>query len=286
MDKFLHPPIHDVMGAMPAAALIGAGVLFAVGLVVWLMGQKLARPVCVLTGLILGGVGGLAGGHALGEQAYYVLPMVVGCAVAGALLAALLFRLWVALAGAVLLSLIVPAGSLMWHGTPLPGQGKSVVNATQPTGSVANRQSQAARPKQAGAKGESASTQPTAQATFEKTYRAVVGFYGEEVSGIQQWWDNGLDGGGRRLVYLGAAAGALIGLVFGLVAPYVAASLESALAGAILLFFPGSTLLEHFSPGKGALIPSSPRSVIFALCLITVIGFLFQWTLFRRSADK
>lgn len=283
MDRFLHMPIHDVIGAMPTAALIGAAVLFVVGLIVWLMGRKLARPVCVITGLVLGGLGGLAAGHAWGEQAYYVLPLVVGCAVVGALLAALLFRLWVAMAGAVLLSLIVPAGSLVWHGTPPPGLAKTVVNATQP-GSAAGKTPAAAAPsKQAG---KPAKTQPSTQAVLKKTYDAVMAFYSQEVQAIQKWWNDGLDAGGRRLVYIGAAVGALVGLVFGLIAPYVAASLESALAGAILIFFPGSTLLDHFSPGKGAIIPSSPRAVIFALCLITAIGFLFQWTLFRRSADK
>ena len=98
--------------------LLGTGLV--VGLVLWLFGGRLASKGVMLTGFVLGGLGAMGAAALWTREGPWLLGLGIGGAVAGVLLAWLLFRIWVALSAAVLLALVVPAATLVWDGAGPP----------------------------------------------------------------------------------------------------------------------------------------------------------------------
>src|SRR5690606_12996214 len=75
----------------------------------------------------------------------------------------------------------------------------------------------------------------------------VVGtVYDRQATAIRAWWGE-LASPARWVLGVAALAGAGIGLVVGLAVPNVAASLQTALVGSILLFFPLRELAEVYA---------------------------------------
>ena len=104
-------------GPSPEALAIVWGVIGVVGLVLWLLGRKIARPACSVGGLVTAAAAALGLLHALGAESW-VLPVVAVAAVIGGLLAWFLFRLWMGLSCALILAAVAPAALLVWQGTP------------------------------------------------------------------------------------------------------------------------------------------------------------------------
>jgi hypothetical protein len=105
---------------------------------------------------------------------------------------------------------------------------------------------------------------------------------GEQVAA----WHEQLSGTARTGVYAAAAVGAIVGLIFGLLAPYIAASFQSALVGSMLMLFAGYGLVAQLAPSLAEHLPQTPRSILLALGLITVVGCSIQWCAFGKRADK
>lgn len=329
--------LADVSSLVVSILLV---VLALLGLGMWLLGRRLARPACTVSGLVLGGLGGLALGEMLAEQGAFTIPLVIGAAIAGALLAALLFRIWMAISGAALLALVVPAAMVIWQNTPLPApeeteateQAQETEHETTPglapggeplvidenldsadseallhwlerlTGidlegvastdvdpdadPDATDHADAADPD-----AEDADSSPGTlageqiEAVIGEGSAAVRAWYAELRERLRAWWSE-LSPAARRGLFVGAGIGALLGLTLGLALPYTAAALQSALAGSILVFLPLRELLARHAPEWTGLLPQSPRATLLWLGLITVLGVLLQWTLFRRRADK
>ncbi|MFW5682141.1 MAG: LPXTG cell wall anchor domain-containing protein [Phycisphaeraceae bacterium] len=96
------------------------GGLCLVGLALVLLGRRLVKPACVVSGAVLGlGAAWIAAG-VWPTLATYWIPLLLTGAVAGGLLAGALFRFWVAFAAAAFLALVVPLATLAWQGAPLP----------------------------------------------------------------------------------------------------------------------------------------------------------------------
>jgi hypothetical protein len=201
----------------------------------------------------------------------------------------LLFRFWVAVSDAVLLALVVPAGLMVWHGTP-PPPGLSA--ATQPTEADSN--SGDTPEDDAGSEDTedftpsadevaAAATQP--DGAMRLAAGAMKDLYENQAGAVAEWWKELTPQTRRRLLY-GSGGGALIGLLLGLLAPLTAAGIESAVAGAMLIFFPGRALLTHWMGEQAAWLPQSPRWTVLWLGLITLVGFWLQWIISRRSTDK
>ncbi len=147
--------VQQVLDAVPLAWAIALGVGFLIGLILWLLGGKLAKAGVVMAGFVLGGLaltsvalawtaegaavaadvaaaGGAGGAEAAGDVAaaegvpnsgggggIFLIALGVGGAIAGALLALLLYRLWIALTAAVVLAAVIPAAVLIWTGTAI-----------------------------------------------------------------------------------------------------------------------------------------------------------------------
>ena len=64
-----------------------------VGVALWLLGRRLARPACAVCGLVLGGLGALAVAQELDDGGLAMAWITLG-AVAGFLLAFMTFKVW------------------------------------------------------------------------------------------------------------------------------------------------------------------------------------------------
>jgi len=281
--------VEQVSAALPAPMLVVFSMLLAVGVVVWLMGRSLARPACVLSGLALGAAGGLAATHLGSFRGLVMLGIVVGGGIAGAVLAAMLFRLWVAIVGAVLLALIVPAGLIVWHGTDPPSFAATQATEAADAGGNGDEADDAGEDGDGAIPGVSevaaATTGKSDSGAIELAAESLEGLHAKQSEAIGDWWA-GLETTTRRRLMYGCGIGAAVGLVLGLLAPLTGAAIESAVAGAMLIFFPGRALLSHFFPEQAGWLPQSPRWTVLWLCLITLAGFWLQWITTRKSADK
>ncbi len=159
-----------------------------------------------------------------------MIPLVIGAAVAGGLLAALLFRMWMALSGAVLLALAIPAAVLIWQGTPTPATpatSASAPAATQPASQPAlpslnlsddlphQLSDTTAQPGDQGPTTREAVQEATRKKIDEALGKArdvAATWYAQIKERLVAWWDH-LDPHARRLLYGIAAVGAIVGLV-------------------------------------------------------------------------
>ena len=326
----------------PLATLLMVGAVVA-GASMWLMGRRVAKAGGMVVGLFVGGVAGLLVGNGLAEEGAFTWALVVGGAAAGALMAVLLFRVWVALTAAVIMGLAVPGAVLVWQGTPevrveeVSEAEREVLNgARREAGRLAGERPREQAPWASGgeevgerlevpalAEGggggggglfdfpppprDSAGDEPGEQAprasdtedldeeatAAERAGRVVLGvsesirgLWDEQAASVRAWWE-GLDEGLRSLLRMAALAGAAVGLVGGLLLPLHMASLETALVGAVLMLVPGRALAME-SAGVGAALagylPQSPRGLVVAVGLLTLLGYLLQWSLWRRRA--
>ncbi|MEM9882209.1 MAG: hypothetical protein AAF800_04755 [Planctomycetota bacterium] len=318
----------ELMQAMPAAWTLLLGVGLLVGLVLWVFGGRLAQKGVMLTGFFAGGLGAaaLAAGltanpgaaaelsEATGQAVeisggsgggVWVLGIGIGGAIAGVLLAWLLFRFWMAATAGALLAAVVPLAALVWQGS---GPALTAVQETQDVtlealgAGESDPAAEAIRRRLAGdaepgeiagpplpathADAAEAGDPETAGGLFDRR-RFVDGLasvWARQVEEVKLWWSE-LPAGTRRFLVAGAGVGGVVGVVLGLVLPGIAASLQSAMVGSVLLLACGRGLLLAYVPGVGGVLPDSWRGVLLTLGLITLLGVLIQWTLRKRQDD-
>lgn len=312
--------LQEMLENLGSVGVMMPVIALAVGLGLWLLGRRLARPVCAFSGLVLGGLGGLALGEAMLDQGGMLLPIVIGAAIAGALLAALLFRVWMALSGALIFGLAASCAVLLWQEPPAPSDDAALANdapsiesAAADTDSLGDDDiiltipnkviAEAIRDLASKATGADATDagdgagstdglsvnlgidRETAQqvgSAIVEAMRSLAGYYREQLGA---WWSS--TGTGARGVVGGVGLiAAIAGLGLGLIGPYTAASVQSAVAGSVLMLFASFSLLAQLMPEHLGWLPATPRSLLVCLGLITALGLVIQWTLFARKADK
>jgi hypothetical protein len=288
------------VGILIPALTLGAG------LFLWLVGRKLAKPACTLSGLVGGGVLGLIIGEALADQGGVMLAIVIGAAIAGALLAGLLFRVWMAISGAVIFGLVASAAVLLWQQAPGDGSaGESPIAHADSADDAKGAEGEITLhipldtltdPIRDGiaAAIDGDDSEASAELTIDKEAAAKIGsaildalrgmaeYYRESLG---DWWSQAGAGVRSGVLFAGLIA-AGIGLLIGLIGPYLAASLQSAAAGSVLMLFSSFSLLAQLMPEHLSWLPASPRGVLICLGLITAIGLALQWMFFAGKADK
>ncbi len=233
-------------------------IALVVGVVLWLLGRRLARPACAVCGLVLGGLGALAVSQELGESGLAMAWITLG-AVAGFLLAFMTFKVWMGLSCAVLLGVALPVMSLVWEGIPAPAGPREVLTDT------AN---------------DRLSTDGQAE-----VYSTVKRVYERQRRQVKAWWKE-LGQGAQRNLAIAGGIGAFIGLVAGLVYPYQLAALETSLVGSMLILFCIRGLLEAYVGSVSGWLPESSRAVVMLLGLITLLGAMVQWTVLKPKSDR
>jgi hypothetical protein len=253
------------------------GLAIITGLLLWLLGGVMAKAGCVMAGLVLGGLGAATlAVSATGQgQAGWVAGVSIGGAIAGALLAFLLFRFWVGITTGIVLALAIPIVVLTWTGQ-------------RPDTSATADAAHLTRDTAAGLVAESTLMQDVAVAAtqeapgFLETMREA---WAAQVESVNLWWSE-LESGTRSIVVGGALIGGVVGLLMGMLGPISAASLQTALAGAVLMFFPTRILLTQYAGIGESLFPNTTRGIVLTLGLITLVGALIQWTVFRKQDDR
>ncbi len=311
--------VQSVLEVAPTLGLVFTVLALGAGVVLWALGGKLARPACAVGGLVLLGLVAFEFVPRLTTNETAILVATIVAAIVGGVLAAMLFRLWMAISAAALMALLVPAAGIVWSGAvggPLPADGDeapytdtngdrdevSGLTAEQTsealenlardvTDRILNRgddgESEAEDEPGYGrggdASGEGADSQESeAMASLVSTLREA---WEARVQTLRAWWD-GLSARGRTVIVTGGLIAAGVGLVFGLLAPYAAAAFQTVVLSGPLILFPARELIRHFLDAQPAWLPDSPRATLLTLGLITLAGLVFQWTMLRRPADK
>ncbi len=237
----------------PVAMLTGIGV----GMALWFLGPRVARPGFGALGLVAGGIGAGAAYGPLGGHGALLLWVTVG-SVGGFLLAIAMIRVWVAVSCALVLAVSVPVVSLIWTRTALPPlAGSPFIHAV-----VAGVQQN------------------------PRDWRQRVGHaYQEQQTSVQAWWSD-LTSPTRRTLALAACAGGVIGLVAGLVYPRKMAIFESEWIGSTLVLCGVYQLAFAYVPGAHHWPSDRFRVMLVLLGLITLLGCLVQWTIFKPKTDR
>lgn len=288
---------------LPEVGLLVA--LLVAGVALLMLGRRLVKSVCVASGVVLGIAGACLAVSVWAELEPYQLPAVGAGALIGGVVSALLFRVWVAAAGAVILALTVPLASLAWQGSPLPVRGGGETGETQGAADEASADAGAdasplttnltdgididreevQRRVEEGVREGVDQARRAAGEVGSEIMDSIEGLFTRHRDTAEAWWDD-LGPGGRRNVLIGAAIGAGLGLLLGVSLPYTAASLLSALAGALLVVFAGRTLAMALGGDTvQGWVPQGPRPVVLAVGLITLGGVVVQWMLRPRKSD-
>ncbi len=259
------PALVEHVGGIGQAMLVAG---LALGLVLWVMGRRLARPGVAIGGMVIGGLIGTALPHEVGMGNWMFIGSIAGAIVCG-VLAWALFRVWMGIACAIMLALVAPAAALIWQ-----GQAPDVSSMEHADFSM--------QTPVEGTEGEGSDGTAMRDALWQRL-QVVYEHEREQVAAV--WEDMG--SAGRTTVTVAAAAGAIGGLLAGLILPYMAASLQSALVGAVLIFFCGMSLAHIWAPDLMAKVPEySVRLPLLVIGLIAVHGIGIQWTLSRRRTDR
>ncbi len=320
-----HDQLQQMLSELGSVGVMMPAVTLAAGLLLWLLGRKLARPACALSGLVLGGVGGLVLGEAMVDQGGFMLALVIGGAIGGALLAALLFRVWMAISGAVIFGLAASAAVLLWQEAPadefMPGDAPPALQSTQAEDAGERAAAEPASGMtipdkviagaiedltaaatdhlgetigQAATSTDNADTAPGNRLAIDREVAAEVGsvivqalrsLAGYYRQQFSAWWDSA-GTGAKGAVWIVGLAAAVVGLLLGLIGPYTAASVQSAVTGSVLMLFSAFSLLAQLMPDHLSWLPATPRGVLVCLGLITVLGMVLQWTFFGRKTDN
>jgi len=280
--------------AMPGAtigALIGCIVL---GVLIWIAGGKLAKPACVVGGLLLGiYLGLLLSGFV--SSAGFGMVLIGGLAIAGGLLAMLLFRVWMGLSTAIMLAIVVPAAVLVWQGTPIEDAATIDTSALSTQLQTQLDENKDRIDETTRAEVTSLLSQQTQDSTVDaqailqehgiEAAQALRGQVFENLETAKTWWRDNSSQTQKNMAW-GMLGGALLGLLLGMLMPVRAAILQTAFVGGVLAFVPGREIVVGWLPDAAPFLPASPRGALLAIGLITLLGVLLQWTLFFRKVDK
>lgn len=279
--------------ALPALTLTARWVVVGIGIALWLAGGKLLKAACMLGGLMLGMiVGGLS--VAFVDSPAIAIGFMAGLGLLGVLGAWLMFRAWVAFSAAVMFAIVAPAAVIVWQGVPAQQLSD---DTQQATAEVQGRYDALSGQLNAETKlrvesliqqGDPAALNQADTLLAEqgeKAWDAAKTAIFRNLEDVQAWWNDSATNV-QKNIGLAMLIGAGVGLLFGFIAPTYAASVQSAMVGAVLIVIPGRELIASYLPAAAEFVPMTARGTLITLGLITVAGIALQWTLYLRRDDK
>jgi hypothetical protein len=300
--------LSRTMQDLPLAGLIPAGLLLVLGLMLWIAGQRVLRPVFALAGLVVGaGAGWLAAAAFVRHEIDIGLPPWLGAVILGLLFAAvgaLVYRLAVAFALAVVLALagaaavltvneidIVPSWSQ--DATPAPAEdpGAPVFSLPGPIEDLANDW---LRRTATGDTGETDAGDLARGDDEPTTLERVAGAnerlgeaedLAEQVLAIAaEWWQQ-VPAPVRPVLVGAALAGLLAGLLLATFAQRLSVTTVTAFGGSLLWIGSLGVLASRFGVDLKALVADSPGVTLVLWLIVSLIGVAIQWTTRARPAD-
>ena len=277
----------------PELLTVALALITVLGLVLCLLGRRLLRSLCTLTGIAGGGGAAyaLARGGA-GDQMLFAW-IILG-AMAGLVIGWFLFRIWMGVTLALILAvagsalalllqdnlppLVPDSARQLWQELRAPAAADQPSDDGEGTAEDRATGEAALRAVAEAELGLKELVQTLAAAPRERLKPVVD----DEAKALRTWWRT-TSAGNRSIALAAASIGGLGGLIFGLMAPHVTATLVSSLLGAVLVVTSiGLSPLPQLAP----VVPRSGMARLGAVSLITVGGVLVQWTIFRKKTDK
>lgn len=283
--------IPDLLDSMPwsihgivAAALVA-------GVIVWVFGRRLFRPMLVLSAAIFGAGVGFVAAAALPHEWSVLWPVGIGAAV-GALGSIVAYRFVMALLLALSLGLAAPLAFFtyaeltnMYEGEPAAPISDEELKlpelrqAQEALDRAADRLLER-RKKVEGAEG--GAEEETEQPAWRQRLEDTVDFILETAA--QNWKD--APGSQKWTTVLCAAGGVIGGVVMGVLFPSGAASIVTALAGSLIMLTCGYWLALRSGLELEPILPSTAAGTLAWWLGAAVIGLFIQLRIGVKKADK
>ncbi len=258
----------------PVALAVGVAVA---GLVMWLFGAGIVRPLVRLITVLAAGFVGYALFPRLGLDAPQWLG-AVGGGFAGLILSGLVFRATTALLLAATLALAAPAAVSVFGGIDLrESPARAVLSAPQVRAEGDAAAAERAREREA-RRAESDAPGAERQDLWRRTGE-VVGRAGYAAAGvIDEWraWWLGLDAQRQTSLLLAALAAGALGLAAGVLFPTMAATVATAGLGAAAWMWAGTWLAFAMSAPKREMLPAQPSTWLMLWGGIALLGAIIQ----------
>lgn len=279
--------------ALPTLTMTARWVVFGIGIALWLAGGRLIKAAVMLGGLMLGMIVG-ALSIAFVDSPGVAIGFMAGLGLLGVLGAWLMFRAWVAFAAAIIFAIAAPAAMIVWQGVPAEQLSADTEEATaqvQQRYDALSSQLNDDTKLQVEQLIRQGDTEALTKADTllaeqgEKAWDVAKTAVFRNLEDVKVWWNDSASSV-QKSIGMAMLIGAGVGLLFGFIAPNYAASVQSALVGAVLIVIPGRELIASYLPAATEFVPTTARGTLITLSLITVLGIALQWTLYLRRDDK
>ena len=279
--------------ALPTLTMTARWVVVAVGLALCLAGGKLLKAAVMLGGFMLGMiVGGLT--IAFVDSPAIAIGFMLGLGLLGVIGAWLMFRAWVAFAAAVVFAVAAPAAVIVWQGVPAQELSDDTQQASTQvqerfdalsTTLTDQTKLQVQELIQQGDHQALVDADTLLAEQGEQAWQTAKAAVFQNLDDLKAWWNDSASSM-QRNIGLAMLIGAGVGFLFGFIAPTYAASIQSAIVGAVLIVIPGRELAVSYVPAAAEFVPTTARATLILLGLITIAGIVLQWTLYLRRDDK
>lgn len=284
--------IPDLLDSMPWSIHGAVALALVAGLVVWVFGRRLFRPMLVLVGAVFGAAVGLVAGVAIPHEWSILWPVGIGAVVA-MLVAIMAYRFVMGMLLALSLGLAAPLGFFtyaemtgMYAGeaaSPIPDDELIPDQLRDPLKQIGKQIDEqtkrllerSAKPEDEAAKGQE---QPAWRQRLDDTAKFIL----ETAS--QKWSD--APGAEKLLTVLFAAGGVIGGIIVGVLLPTLSASVVTSLAGSLIILTSGYWLLLRSEMSVDRFLPHSAATSLAWWLGTAVIGLFIQLRLGVKKADK
>ncbi len=280
--------LPDLLDSMPVPAHGAVAIALLAGVVIWIFGKRLFRPMLVLAAAVFGAGVGLVAGAAIPHEWSILWPVGIGASL-GALASIVAYRLVMGLLLAVSLGLAAPLGFFAW--AELTG-----LYADSPASDISDDDLLPHQLRNIGKEVDQElkrllerSTQHTDDAEpahvapeWRQRLDDTVEFIAQTAA--DKWKD--APGRLKWMTLLLAAGGMVVGVLVGVLAPTAAASVVTSLSGSLIMLAGAYWLLMRSGLAVDGLLPGSAAAALAWWLGTAIIGLLIQSSLGRRKADK
>lgn len=284
----------DGLSALPWGAHMVMAIVMGAGLVMWLTGRRLLRPVYALVFAAGGAVFGFFGPSSLGIQADPYIGLIAGL-IAGLLIGALAFRVSMALSLAAVGAVAMP---LLFAGVLAVAQEPDIAESlgvTDPDKLIAQYEAES--------KADATSENATDDSTFDDFLKsenmtseefknaAIAASLRIRAFALAMWDDaqarlDNMPPRHQLLLLIAGVVGAALGFSLGFGFPGRVAAISTAFVGAAVWLPAAAWLLNAMGADIGRVIPGASVTWLALWVAVSVIGVLLQWTALKPRADE
>lgn len=254
------------------AVVAWAGVM---GLVLWAFGRRLVKPMFIVMGLGSGALVASGIGLEMGFGQGAIL-WAAGGALVGAVAGFALWRVGVGLTVAIAAAVIGAAVAMTVTQTPAPALDPAIAQAQ--TDFQKDMASAAVDDIHANVTADHTADAVPLARPFAKAADPVG-------KALADWWGSS-SAGARWIVAVSALGAGMLGFVLGMIFAERFAAAVMALCGAVMMLPAAAWVVGQLPEGVAAWVPRSMVGVGVVLGVLTVIGAVIQWTVFRKATDS